>query len=500
MATTKTATVPATAGKGRVFAVPSTGGAITTAYRQACLDDCIGDVFTKETIEKMLENGEVVFSDDYYYSENRESLAKYEKVETAPETEVSAQAEDTATGEANAATEASEPQENGKEIGAGDVVIHVKKGYAGEVSEKDGKLSVDYYTANKKGDPIHVFDSLSDKWRQSTPDEFMDFQNAKNTAIEKATSAGITAPVAAIEGSIVETLTKKEAKRLEELESEYEKVDTVERAIPFEKGRILNEIRQGKLFRGTHGTFGDYAFERFGITREYAQNLAQIGGIPELATEALEGGVEVNMTVNAANEMMRDVNKFTKGLGIGKAEFDAIKPVLRNILAVMADVAPKDDQGNIILSERFVASFNETLAHHLTDGVVTIDGKQMTVKAAGAAGLLNASLRSEVLESAAESIRSNAATIVSEFQNTKERQETGIVNGGGKPSLDDDANVKYYRGKKPTLNTECSLHGETEILTVGAGKLQTRCGCRWHVDSESGELVAYEVNELPVKR
>lgn len=445
------------AGKNRVFCVSANKGPITTCYRQVALDDCTsGKAFTKATVEEMLTAGDVVPSEEFYYSEDRSKLVKWEQSERSI-----------------------------KDAEAGNVLVNDGKNFTGIVVETEGGLKVSYNTANAKGETVEVVGPITKAWRYANDEEFEAYTNKKALVVPEPETEAIEAE------PVLEPLSATERKKLVKLEGEYEKADGIERAIPFEKGRILNEIRKNNLHR-EHGTFGEYAFARFGITREYAQNLAQISGIPDL----IEAGTNVQLSINAANELIRDANSVTRALGIGKVEFDTVAPVIRNTLALMVDVAPKKQDGSVDLSPRFISEFNEVLAGHLTDGVIEIDGKQMTVKAAAEKGLLNHSMRSEVLESAAESIKRNAATITGEWKKAVERQEKAIINGGGP----DPAEVKYYRGEVPTLNVECTKHGDTEILTIGTGKIQTRCGCRWHIDADSGELVAYEVNDRRVKR
>lgn len=482
----------------KVYMVPADGGTITTCYLQACLDDCVGEIFTKEAIEASLESGEAVFSDDFYYATNREALAKFDKSEAVePETENTEVEGDIGITISESEPETvAEPEQAERRVG--DVMKHSKKGHLGEIIETKDGLRIQYFTTNKAGDRVEVLDAVSSKWQEASASEFFEYQDSKSTDIATVTPQEIIEAEPVLEDT-PEPLSAKEEKKLAKLEEEFEKVDGLERAIPFEKGRILNEIRQGNLYRATHKTFGDYAFERFGITREYAQNLAQIAGIPDLAKGLLEGGAEVNMSVNAANELMRDSNKVMRSLGIGKVEFDLVAPVMRQTLALMVDVAPKDSQGNVELTPKFITSFNSVLASHLTDGTIEIDGKQMSLKAAHEQGLLNPALRSEVLESAAEAVKANAQTIRDEYKSAVKRQEEGVLNGGGAGSELPDT-TKYYKGKKPVLTIVCSLHEDTEVTSIGNGRFQTRCGCRWLMDAESGELVAYEVNDLPVKR
>lgn len=479
------------AGKGRVFSVSSAKGPLETVFRAVAVEDATkAGYMNEETCDKMLSDGSVIFSDDFYYSESAEALAKY-TIESEPE-----------------------PVES-EAVRAGDTVVHLKSGKFGDVVLEDGKLYVKWQGSLGKN-LVNRKDLLSNKWRKATASEFFDHiqdANVNNTAaqpepeeaiaemmeqaeesVAKPESQALAVVEPAIEGEAIIEMTAKEMKRLNKLESDYEKIDELEKHIPFEKGKILNEIRQDKLYRATHRTFGEYALARFGITRSYAQILAQTAGIPELLAEAVETGTEFNISVKAASALMADANKIADRLGVGKMEFDAIKPILQNTLAVMASVAPKNDKGEIEITQKFVASFNETIASHLTDGVVTIGGKQMTVEAAGEKGLLNHSLRAEVLETAAEQIKSNAEKIRSEIKKKKERQQTPI-NGAGVSSATD-----VYKGQIPKLEVVCSVHSDTEILEIGTGKLLCRCGCRFHIDNESGELTAFECDDKRIVR
>lgn len=481
-------------GSERVYSVGVSGGEITTVGIPVAIEDCTKDqTFNEETIRTMLDKGEIVFSEEFFYCRDGEPLQRYAtKSSTEAISESVAEEsgpEDQADALVDGLTEAEIdlPERSRRPI-EGDTVVHVKKGWVGDVTASGGKLVVTYVAKGNKSKTV----DLSSDWQISG-----ELRLAPPVEIPKPEIALETVtPV--IEAEIVEALTPKEQERLNKLEAGYDKLDSAERHIPFEKGKILNRIREGHLYRGTHKTFGEYALARFGITREYAQNLAQIAGIPDLALEAITGGEAVNISVGAANEFLRNTNKALHRLGVGKIAFDAIVPVLRNTLAVMVNVAPRNTEGEVEITPRFVAEFNDALARHLTDGVIEIGGEQMTIQAASEQNLLGPGLRAEVIESTAESIRVNSATIIGEYQDARRRQEVPIKNGGGSPIEVDPS--KFYQGDIPKLDVVCSKHGDTEVMELGAGKMLTRCGCRWHVDNGSGSLVAYEVDDKPVFR
>ena len=161
--------------KNKVYMVPADGGTITTCYRQACLDDCVGDIFTAEAIEAAFENGEAVFSDDFYYATNREALAKFDKSEAVdpmtkavgedgtldgapPEYQIEPETETLPDPPAETA-----PEEPAKEITVGEVMVHTKKAHIGEVIERDGALVVTYTTKKKKFEEVVSVDANLDK-------------------------------------------------------------------------------------------------------------------------------------------------------------------------------------------------------------------------------------------------------------------------------------------------------------------------------------------------
>lgn len=177
-------------------------------------------------------------------------------------------------------------------------------------------------------------------------------------------------------------LTSDEEAELAELERQYEQIDAVEQQIPFIKGRILNAIRKGKLYRSTHKTFGEYASDRFGFERAYAQNLAQIGGFMDVAEECLGVGSDFQISVNVANALLRATNKITKMLGMGNVEFPEIKPIIANLLAVITDDAPLDKNGNRQLTPRYVSSFNDVLSKYIADDVLKVGDRQKRIELA----------------------------------------------------------------------------------------------------------------------
>lgn len=537
--------------KDRVFSVPEKGGDISTVYREEAIKDCTSNgLFDRETVEAALDSDTPAFSDNFYYSADRKNLAKWEKSASGAVSlkELKKQFPDDILDMYHTEDNAKHAFMLGDETAMSRVMIpqEIDANYIPEKMAKTEKPSAVWYKM-KADDPSSivtvtdnaVIKAVGDRYTEKTRDKFLKagtlmssvddkFRFAKDkealvadyekrSAVE--TGAGFTvdeveteAPepevkkdaIAPVAPSSLELppLTDREVARLAKLEGYIEKAKDAYDSAPMVMGAALEEVRAKQLFRETRKadgelckTYGEYAEFKFGITREYAQNLAQISGYMDIANEAIEGGDKLNVSVATANAMLRDTNKIAKSLGLGRVEFETLKPMIVASTALLIDTAPKDEEGNPVISPRFVDAFNEKIRDHLHGGVVEIEGKQMTLAAAKEKGLLNASLVEEVTTAAAEGIRINRATIMSETQDAWERQNEPVTNGGdggAKPT-------EYYRGEVPELDVHCEKHGETKIISIGNGRFQTKCQCRWHVSAEDGELVCFEVKGRRVK-
>lgn len=533
-----------------VFRIEQTGGtSLTEVSRDEAMQDVLkNDSFTADAVNSMFDNGEVVFSENFYYStdnakltpfisENTESGGGGNDADTATaaageltyemdnETPVAATTESTpapsgkskktATAKATKSSRKNKsdnsPKGDSQSVENGDSSLESQDSKESDAGENTPELKGITVTRDdgvyKAGDKVvdrnrHRLGTIVEQGdhlgvRFQNPDNqkwyIAQFKENWTRAEESDIQALMIVDNSdAIQGEVIEPLTEEEKAKLTELETQYEQLDQAEAQIPFHKGRILNEIRQNKLHR-QHGTFREYAFARFGITREYAQRLARIGGFKELADGAFEEGQGVNMSVRVADGLIDMTKRIAEKAGLTNSEMEAAKPVITTAMQLLVD-SVKDEQGNPLpITPRLVSKFAEVLERHVTAGVVEIEpGKQMSVMEASAKGLLGTSLQAEVLAETAESIKAHAQTIREDFIKSKDARETNIE-ADKKKSSSGGGGQQKYTGKAPELTVECSKHGAQKIVSIGAGVFQTSCACRWRISSETKALVCYEI-------
>lgn len=459
----KTAEAVETAPANKVFRVDAKGGPIRLVKRSDAIQDIIAaGAFTEELVNSMFDKGSVAPSNDYNYSTNKAKLSKWEK-EAEPES---------------------------KPLEIGDVVFSSERNAFGDVRDKDGEPRI-FFLLDGKLKSVAV----TAKWGRATEDQAAEYR--KTQALEKAEP---------IQGEVVvedPPLTKEEKKELVEREAAISETMAAVENLPMILGENLDAIRTKKLFRESLNaagekfkTFGEYVTERFGITRSYAQNLAQLSGYHSIAVEALPAKLrDEGLSVNSTNALVRATNRLTEKLGLDEIDgFDELKPMIVGTIKILGDVAPKDERtGRPQITPRLVSSVTEVITQIAESGTVEIEGKQMSISDAADKGLLGAATQDQVLQVVAEGIKSNRQTIAEEAKGAYERS-IEPKKTGPKPG----ANV-FFSGTVPTLDLSCERHGSTKVINIGTGTFQTKCKCRWRIDAESGLLVCFEVNGKRVK-
>lgn len=281
-------------------------------------------------------------------------------------------------------------------------------------------------------------------------------------------------------------LTKTDEKRFNKLKQQYREADNLEVQIPFVKARILEEIRQNKLFRKDYKTFGDFAFKEFSITREYAQQLAAIAGYPELVAETNSVSESVRLSVNAAIQMDREFGKLADDTGIDREFRDTMRPLMRDVVKLLVDVSPKDERGNIIPSPRVVTNLLDTVRETVKSGTVDIGGEQMTVEEAQSKNLLGASTLATVLEASAESIKSHRQTIIQDAQRRNEKRTEPHA-----PVAPKKTGKDIFKGVVPTYSVKCSAHKDVKdnfVKSVFNAGFEFLCGCRYQLLVGQGDV------------
>lgn len=231
-----------------------------------------------------------------------------------------------------------------------------------------------------------------------------------------------------IQGEVELPLSDAEQRKLTELENLVkESQDAVEKA-SFIMGKALLEIQKSRLYRATHKTFGDYVFEKFAITREYAYQLASVSGYHQLAVEGLNSGESFQMSINAAVTFDQEVRKIAKELGIDKNEIQSqLQSIIKLSLRLLCDIA-LNKNNNIVITPRITKNFFDTLQEFIKPNTIEINGEQLTVEEAKRTSFPKRLLHSKFLEAAEENIWDKQETIKSETigKNTHKYASTNI--------------------------------------------------------------------------
>ncbi len=221
-----------------------------------------------------------------------------------------------------------------------------------------------------------------------------------------------------IQGEIELPLSDAEQRRLVELENLVkESQDAVEKA-SFVMGKALLEIQKSRLYRATpYNTFGEYVFETFGITREYAIQLANISGYHQIAVEGLHSGESIQMSVNTAITFDVEVRKIAKELGVDRTEIQSqLQSIIKLSLRLLCDIG-LNKNNNIVLTPRITKNFFATLNDFVKPSTIEIDGEQLTVEEAKRVSFPARLIQSKFLKAAEENIWSKQEIIKSEAIN-----------------------------------------------------------------------------------
>jgi hypothetical protein len=437
-----------------VYRVPKEKGIIDFVSPEEAVKDIVAyEVYDAEAAGNQLEAGEVVGSETFFYAKSADALKEYEQL---PEGE---QAEPKV-----------EPQE-------GDHVI--------DENGRTGVVFIDGATAQVKVmlDGKNKSLKLTDKWAVYTPDP-----------------EALALAAAEAEAALVAPMTDEERTRLEELENQVltakEKLEQAIFSFPMQMGQALSEISERQLYREFFGSFEEYCSERFGIARQYGYRLIsnyKYGSIAQdtltEVQETLQLSDGLQLSVRATEELSKGASRIAEDMGLGKAEFNLMRPVIDNAIRTLVDTAPKDKEGRLSLTPAVISKFNEVLEDVVKSNTVEVDGQAMTLEEAKEKGILAVAFQEQVITSVAEGIKANRDLIIKNSQEAYARQ-TAPVKGAG--AADD---LPVYKGKViPEFSGLCSKHEQQDIIAIGNGTIQTSCQCRFRIDAESGKLVCFETD------
>jgi hypothetical protein len=122
----------------------------------------------------------------------------------------------------------------------------------------------------------------------------------------------------------------------------------------------------------------------------------------------------------------------------------------------------------------------------------------MTIAEAKEKGVLGLAVQSEIVESVAESIKTNKAYIAQAFEKAKESRTK--PHAALPPPKSDKP---FYTGLLPTHSVKCSAHKkhpDNFVKTVFNAGFEFDCGCKWQLVVGQGDLpVIIECDGLQVK-
>lgn len=530
-----------------VYTVNKTDGVISETTRSETVKALDGK-HSSETVNKLLDNGKVIPNGEDFYSADRKKLVKFEK-----------QASDAPKGKkqpkAPVAPETpSEPSESAKKepltavFDDGNLVKgenesnedflkrvgekaydQVQKEIADGTYKQDAPATDLQYEIEPEAPSFELGDQVIDETKSEPRYGTVVTKNnqmlvsftvdgktktgALNVNWRKMTNEEIEAQKAATALAVPEKPIQGIAELPdlpltdeERAEEQRRRFDILEAKQLHEKAELIiadnvSVVRDKKLWRESLNaqgekckSFKEYVVDVLGFADKYGQNLAQIGDyrheVKELTGESLD------VSINSNNALIRGANKIAEAMGLGEVEFSAIRPIINASLAVVNELVT-DEQGNVdtsLITPRIIAAASEKIIENVRSGVVEIGGESMTVDEAKAKGVLDTAFRESVMQQASESILVNKAVIKDEIQKDKTEREKPVLKNGN-PS----ASVDEYTGKLPNLQIKCAKDGDTTVISIGNGVMQTKCGCRWRIHATTAKLVPYEVAGLRVK-
>lgn len=354
----------------------------------------------------------------------------------------------------------------------------------GEIYEKDGELRVKFQVenANKELKEMSAkFDAS--KWLELS-------EGVKvSTKPKKQAETGLNAPESGNGGKSkkpetakeeIKPLSDDEKASLTSYKKRYFALDEKEKNIHFEKAKILNAIRIGKLYREEFKTFAEFALQTFGLTREYAQKLASIGAYSETVADFLEDK-KTNVSIGAADIMVRNKNVLAQILEVTETDDEKadFAPVLREVMQITQSVA-KDAKGNSTITPGIVQAVNSE-----------VQEMAKTVKP---------QKDETVLQAAARILGQNQTSLIEKVQARLNEKPNGKT---ASKTANNPANnpLPVYSGPLSNLEIKCTLHSEfqgNKILSIGNGTLQTKCLCRFKM--VGFDLFPYEIEGKKVKQ
>jgi hypothetical protein len=266
--------------------------------------------------------------------------------------------------------------------------------------------------------------------------------------------------------------------------------------IPVLIGYDLAEMHEQQLYLCEYKDFETCVKSEFGLSREYAYELMEAAIIhnevrKELGTEQAD-----SLAIKSFGAFAKTSLEIGKRLGFegNNSEILAsVSEIVRTNIRTVADIAPKRSDGSPIITQQTTKAILETVTEFVTSNTAEYDGEQMPLDKTNESGITSLLAENQALHIITEQIKSKKEYLREHYEQGKKNTEKGVAHNGKLST-----STEIYKGIVPALEIICSQHKETFISSIGNGKIQTACGCRWYIHAETGDLVCYECNDRAV--
>lgn len=471
--------------------------------------------YTETQIAKLIESGAVMPTDDAIYSMDKAKLEAlivekgWDKPQPATETSGEDLADELAASkETEDEIDLSDPNQPIYDLFESDEkfrsALSIKEGALVQ-SLKDGKKDVaslgktDKATWEKvtaKYEGLQISKQLAESPDKTDDDGQEPIENFRKEPESESTALiKDDAIVGEVAPDWADPLTDEEKNIRVVSETAVREAKTVLDTAPQIMMEHLSVIRHGRLYRDTHGKdFGKYAFETFGITREYAQNMAQAGDF--LAVLGDDANPQLTSSVNNVNRSLRGANKIAAAIGVKASEFEIMRPIIESTAEIFSEIAMDENGEMLENAPQIIVALNETIAEVARTGNVEIDGEQISIADAKEQGLLGGAVQLQVVTQVREQILAQKQTII---QDAKRRQASRTA--PHVPVTPKKTDKEEFVGEIPTHFATCSAHGleDNYVVKVFNAGFELKCGCKFQLLVGSDSFVCIETDGKTVR-
>ena len=272
---------------------------------------------------------------------------------------------------------------------------------------------------------------------------------------------------------------------LERIEAEIiEELPNWEKSNDFLGARFA-EINKRKLYRKTHRSFPKYILEKFNVTRAKAYQLIISS---EVRAAIADGGNEVKIlpSQRASQTLNQITNSVMEALKENHSALELEnydKQLHRAIWEITIQSAPKDGNGEPIISPAHLESVKTTIGRIIETKTINVDGSDVPVN------LLNTFVDSSITEETSERTARQKSKIVDEIKKSNDRKsapQERVSTGSKKTSGEFHIEA---------IICSCTPGEPREIVKMVFGGFKLDCGHAYVKEAGKAGLVFTDVIE-----